>query len=446
MYKKINAIIMCIIMILIVSGCSITKPPSELIYKPKNSIKGIELESIVSEFLLDKETLTLTEKESNKEAIRRVDMDKDGEDELLLLYKGDKNSFIGKNEYGVIVLKKNKGKWHEINRISQEGYGLDLVDYKDLTGDKKTDLLIGWSNEEQKDKYLEVYSWHDGYFHSIFKTSYRELAVEDLKGDGQNQLVLLKKTPKIHGASIEVLRYLNEDMISVDNIVINNGSYFSTMTVGNASSNKKGIFIDFDMGTFYSYTDLLIMKDNKLVEVLGNESINTPKTMNEYMIKSKDINKDGIIEIGNINHIPVSQKFETRAALINNWYQWNGKDDITLVLKEYYNHDEGYKIQIPKEWGNEIIILKSDEKDLENKVEFYSIDRKNNLDKCIFSIESFSKERWNNDKDKLQDKEYVILEENEKNIIIGIISDMQKASKYYINKERLRRIFYLIEE
>lgn len=446
MYKKINAIIIYIIMILTVSGCSIIKPPSELISKPQNSIKGIEIYGIVSEFLSDKETLTLTEKQSNEEAVRKIDMDKDGDDELLLLYKGDKNSFIGKNEYGVIILKKNEDKWHEINRISQRGDGLDLIEYKDLTGDEKPDLLIGWSTEEQQDKNLEVYSWHDGYFHSIFQASYRELAVEDLNNDGQSELVLLKRPPKTDGTNIEVLRYFKEDMTAVDNMIINNRSYFSTMTVGNASSNKKGIFIDFDMGTFYSYTDLLIMKDNKLVEVLGNESINRPKTIHEYMIKSKDINKDGIIEIGNIEDIPASQKLETRAALINNWYQWDGKDDITLVLKEYYNHDEGYKIQIPKEWGNEIIILKSDEKDLENKVQFYSIDRKNNLDKLIFLIESFSKERWNNDKDKLQDKEYVILEENEKNIIIGIISDMEKASKYYINKERLRRIFYLIEE
>ncbi|MCY6371308.1 hypothetical protein [Clostridium ganghwense] len=443
MYKKINTIIICIFMIFVVLGCSITKPPSELINKPKNLIEGIEIDNIVSQFLSDKETLTLAIRQNDKESVRRVNLDEDEEKELLLLYKGDKNSFADKNEYGVIILKKNKDKWHEINRISQNVDGLDLVEYKDLTGDKKPDLLIGWNMGENQDKILSLYSWHNGYFHSIYESRYRELSIDDLNNDGQNELVLLERLPKSDATSIEVLRYSKEEMISIDKFNINNKSYYSTMTVGNASLDKKGIFIDFDMDIFSSYTDLLIMKNNKLVEVLGNETIDIPKTSHEYMIKSKDINNDGIIEFGLLEKITeVKNSSKYNIPLINTWYKWDGKNDITLVLKEYYNHDKGYKVQIPKEWGEEFTIIKKfDEKGFENKVEFYTLDSNRNLHEFIFSIQSFSKEEWEENKYLLQDKRYVVLEENEKSVIVGGISDLQKESKYFMNEDRLKGIF-----
>lgn len=57
-------------------------------------------------FLSEQDTLTLAVNQKNKGAIRKVDIDGDKIDEILLLYKKYRNSYKDEGEYGVIILKK----------------------------------------------------------------------------------------------------------------------------------------------------------------------------------------------------------------------------------------------------------------------------------------------------------------------------------------------------
>lgn len=444
MVSKAKLVIIGIIIIFLVTGCTFIKSPEELVKRPKSTMEENEIYNVIASFLGENKTLTLAVNQRNEEAIRRVDIDGDGNKELFILYKENYGKHQGSEKYGMLFLKKKDNNWYEINRIAGFGYGFDLVEYRDITDDNKPEIFIGSNTENEIDKRVEIYSYHDGFFRSIYNSNYRAFGLDDLDKDGKIEVILFNKKPKSDIKYVEVLKYLGEDIVVVDDYVISNKSYYSTMTVGKASAGEIGIFIDYDIGAYNGYTDLLIMKNNKLTEVLSNAISGYQQKFKGYITGARDINNDGIIEIGFMTKVPVTEEFaDYDIPFIKKWYQWNGKNNIVLVQKEYYNYDDGYKIVIPKEWGDSFAIL---EKRDNRKIEFYSLNSNGEVDKLIFFIKSFKKENWEKEKLVLENRTYTVLKEDRESIVAGIISYGDRKSKYYIDKEKLKEIFYLIQK
>lgn len=435
MSKKINLIIFGIIILFLLSGCGIYKSPSDLIKRPKTLEDTNYVNDVVFNFLSEQDSLTLAVSQKNKGSIRTVDIDGDKTDEIILLYKSDMDNYKGEGNCGFIILKKKNNKWNEINRIEGWGESIDLVEYNDITGDNLPELFIGYNIRDSANKNLYIYSYHGGYFDTIYYDEYRNFGLEDLNYDGKNELVLLNRLED-NSTNIRVLEYLNEKISFVDDVLIDNNSYYSTMNVGNVSKDKKGIFIDFDMGTYISYTNVYSMENNRLVEVLGYNE----KTTRRDMIKSQDINNDNIIEFGLISKI--NWKYNLNS--INEWYQLEDKENTKLVLREYYNYDFGYKIQIPDDWEDKFVVMEEYDNSIKNKISFYPLYSNKYYGEIIFSIETYDKDKWN--PNLLEKQKYTILKENEKNIVIGRMYDTSEESKYFVNEEIIKKIFKNIIE
>ncbi|WFD10719.1 hypothetical protein [Tepidibacter hydrothermalis] len=435
MLKKINLIILGIIMLISLSGCRAYKSPSDLIKRPKSLESTNDIKNIISNFLSEQDALTLAVSQKNKASIRKIDIDGDKIDEILLLYKRVENVYKGEGECGVIILKKKNDRWNEINRIEGWGDSIDLVEYKDITGDKLPEIFIGYNNRGSSNNSLRVYSYGSGYFDTIYNTQYRNFALDDLNDDGKTELIILNRLED-NSTNIEVLNYFNEKINYTDNLLIDNKSYYSTMNVGNVSKYKKGIFVDFDMGVYDSYTNLYVMENNKLVEALRGKD----KASRRDMIKSQDINSDNIIEFGLIN----KGNWKYNSNPINMWYQWDDKGNIKLVLREYYNYNYGYKIEIPSNWDDKFLVIEEYDENTNNKITFYPLYSNKYYGEMIFSIETYNKDKWN--PDLLKKQKYIVLKESEKNIVIGILNATNKESKYFVNEKIIKTIFKNIIE
>ncbi|QZY55184.1 hypothetical protein [Crassaminicella profunda] len=418
-------IIVLYMVIFILSGCTI-ESPQNLMKRPKSYAKE-EIQRVISEFVTETKTLTLALRQRDQEAVRRVDLDGDGNNELLLLYKE------GESTYGVMILKKKNGIWYKINDIKGGGQGISSIIYKDITGDKNPELFVGW-NGENEDHYLDIYSYDDGYFHLVKTENYIDFGVYDLDNDKNNELILLQRLEDGNKKSLRAFEYLNDEMVSIDGFTIYNESYDAAITFGNANKNQRAIFVDFLIEENSGYTDLFILKNNQLVEVLNNEQEIGYKTWQPYRVGAIDINHDGIVEIGLLEKVLGAEDFLYNTYWLNTWYQWDGKNDLILVKRESHNYKFGYKVDIPKEWGdkNQFRIIEDiQDKRAENRVDFYTISGK-----LIFSIRSYTKEGWEENKESIKDK-YVILEDME-DVIVGILSSENVEEKYKITKNKLR--------
>ncbi|SKC85225.1 hypothetical protein [Maledivibacter halophilus] len=441
MQKKFKLIVLEIIVVFSIMGCSYVESPDMLIRRPRKVIEN-ENYNIINKFLDENKTLTLASGQENYEAIRRVDIDGDKANELLVLYKDIDKKHQNIKGFGILILKEEKNQWYEINRIGGLSHSFDLVDYKDITGDNKLEIIIGVNTENEMNKQLLIYSYHGGYFRDIYSCIYKDIGIGDLNKDGQSELIVFNKKPENNKKYVQVLKFFNDDMMILDEYIINNDSYYSTMTVGKASKEEIGVFIDYDVGLYKGYTDLLVMKNNKLIQVLDNIRINYKKVFENHITNSEDINNDNIIEIGFIEKLLITGEYKDYSVpYIKKWYQWNEENDIVLIQREYYDYNQRYKIIIPKEWQDDFIIL---EKENKTSTEFYSLNNKKQLDKHIFSIKSFNKENWDKKNLDTIGKDYIVLKEDENIIIIGILGYINEGSRFYIDKEKLSITFNLI--
>lgn len=443
MVKKISLIVTGIVIIFLATGCIYIKSPEELARRPKRTLEENEIANIIYDFLGDNKTLTLAVNQ-REEAVRKVDLDKDGANELLILYKKVNNQNQGNEGYGILILKKKEDKWKEINRIVAPGFGFDFLQCEDITGDKRPEIIIGANTESEIEKQLVIYSYHDGYFRDMYHSGYRNFSLGDLDKDGNIEVVLFNKEKDSDIKFIEVLKYTKGGLKDLDKYQIKSRSYYSNMTLGRASNDDIGIFIDNGIGSFNGYTELLIMKNNKLTDVLKNGVYGYYQRLEGNIIGSKDINGDGIIEFGFMTNIKSTEDDyeEYLIPYIKEWYQWNGEKDIVLVRREYYNYDIGYKIVIPPKWRKEFIVLEKTDK---SEVVFYSLKNIKELGKEIFSIKSLSIDEWIEEKsDIYNNKEYIVLDKNRERVILGVIQNNSKESIYYIDEEKLKEIFLRI--
>lgn len=441
---------LCVFIIILFSfflgGCSLFETPSNLMSKPSTYICGESINKITE--LLNKEDKSLTiplGDTDDKRAIRQIDLDKDGKDELIVLYKKENNYF----NYGVMILKQNNNKWEILNNITFCCKNIDKIMLEDLTGDGKAELIIGVKTSEKSNKALYVYSYHRGFFESICHVPYLNYDICDLNNNKKNELVILKdsdnsNTNKTYFNSLQVFEFSQNKCKLISNFNFNTPSADIKFSLGRASSNHNGIFVIRNIDNSFMYTDLFILSHNKLIDVLGNESVKN-KIKNPTKLKSvqsalnfsmnliKDINNDGIYEIGLIGDFNLSQDPQYPYNFCY-WYQWNGENGLKKQYKEYYNKEFNYKMEIPLSWTEKFAVLENVKENLVlNRSDFFIKDyaTKENL---LFSIKVYNIHDWTSIEGSLDKNSYAILEKNDNKIYVCVINEqLCKLTKISLN-------------
>lgn len=214
MNKKIIFLIMSIIIFLL-SGCTAISSPYDLMKKPSKNIKGINIEKVVSEFLPENRTLTLANEEPLKGAIRFVNLDKDPTNELLVLYKDIGSSAI----YGIIILKINERRWYKINDIPLGKWSIDLLDFVDITGDGKPEIILGSKDTFENTKNLSIYSSDNGYFKQILTKNYINFSIEDINNDGELEVILFNKITS-YKITADILKYNGSEIYKLESYTV----------------------------------------------------------------------------------------------------------------------------------------------------------------------------------------------------------------------------------
>lgn len=458
MNKRILSLTLLILSI-ILSGCSFIELPTNLISKPSSYISKQKLDTVISLLLKEGKTLTIALRDSEKKAIREIDLDKDGKNELIVLYKKDDNFY---NNYGIMILKQNNETWETINNITFSCKNIDIVEYKDLTGDGKPEILVGVTPSEKSNNTLFIYSYHRGFYETLGSIPYTNLKSYDINNDNLDELISLEETSTIKDKSfpsLKVYTFKNLKAEVIDSFDFEKPLVSTHLNVGKASKDVNGIFVNINLDNKYFYTDLFTLENGKLNEVLQNEekkSIKDIKTFQEFhtleknlnvneVFKNtvKDINNDGILEIDILRPFENNLKVYTPSNF-NYWYQWNGNKNLKLSYREYTNAEYKYKISIPLSFGMKFNILQNvKEEGVLNRVDFFMDDYKDS-DNLLFSIKVYSKASWFSKEKFNSHTKYAILKEDNDKIYIGVIN-ANKLKEDSINLDAIKNIFRPLE-
>lgn len=399
-----------------------------------------------AEAFLPQDAQLVSPKQSElEESVVQIDLDHDGIDEIAAFYKDEEG-------IGVLLLGYQGSEWRLLKKITGNGDTLDYVGFVDLDMNDQVEVLIGGAKEGQNN-ILTIYSKApNGNYNKLYNMDYKSFSVGDLDGDGIIEIAAITQVSKEVFSAVKLEVYhLDNNSYHLDyETELRNGEYPDQVLIGRITEDKQGIIVDMSLGAHTGVTEILVKEDGNYRYVLPQgDEYNSSITLKPYPLYSRDINNDGIIEIG-IHAAPLGAEKYSMADTpwIHNWYQWDGKDGLTQVMEEYSDYQAGYQFVIPEEWHDIYTIDKVHDGD-ETTVHFTYLG--NNEKAELMVLRYIPRDIWEKNKEIINsDTEYIVFGQNSKDILIAeVISDrknlkksnIEEYEKLLLEKENIRTRF-----
>jgi hypothetical protein len=436
---------------LLVSGCGINGSPNDLVRAPAMESNQHAINQALMEFLPPGARLTLPLRPEYARAVNQEDLNGDGMKEVIAFYKNGNNEF----EVGILVLENKGDAWAELANVHGVGRDLEFADYRDMNGDNKKEMLIGWGGGEDLNSELTIYSMKDQSIHELWNQSYSEMDIGDLDGDGHAEIAILQHDREQSEAKALLYGYREGKFTEIDELPMDGSvNGYEQVMIGRATPAQTGIFVDADIGAHSAVTDLLVLDHGGLKNVLqGPDGLS--QAFKAYPLPSADVNNDGIIEIG-LQKEPDGSEDLAMAEIpwINGWYQWDGKNGLKLVRESYADYETGYEFYIPGNWtGKFTAKIERDEET--NAIGFYYIGQPDKSPAELLTIRLYKKADWPQQEAKWKEEKtrYTRLGENNDQVIAAVqpsglpdLNDrfMKEYKQLLLDETEVRNFFQLI--
>ncbi|TPG88456.1 hypothetical protein EEL32_09960 [Brevibacillus laterosporus] len=414
-----------LLLIGLLAGCTPVASPNELLKAPTLNKNQEEVKKAVLANLPQGSSLMIPRNNPGENgAIMEKDINGDGSNEVVAFYK------LGEYSLGFIVMQKTGSNWKKIGQIEETAQDVDYVAFEDVTGDKEKEIFVSWMASEDVDKEFGGYKWKDGQMIQILKTSGKEAIVGDLDKSGISSAYVFKLDRDKMKAPAEVYQYDKaiSKMKMVQQLELDwsiNG--YENVSLGKATKEQNGIFLDSGVGAHSGQTALLVNKQGKLTQV---ELTNHDNVMfKPYSSYSKDINNDGIIEISTLVQPVGSEDLSmVDTPWLTEWYQWDGQKSVIKVKESYDDISNGFQVNIPNYWAGHYTVRLASTKEA-GTISFLYVDSQGKPSAELFTIDPIKKSEWTNKEKELQlqRKDYSVIDENGEHVFIVLYpTDMSR--------------------
>ncbi|PEQ57961.1 hypothetical protein [Bacillus cereus] len=366
--------------IFILTGCKMSEAPTSLMEAPTNEKWINELKEQIDKDLPVNYRLFTPMSNKDKQMIWSMNFKQDNKKEAILFYK------LPNEDHSVYlaVYEEIGNGWRIKSTHKFDGGDVDIVEVGDFTGNGKRELLIGISvNRESLEHVMYVFSEENEDMKEIYNRSYTKLFIEDLNENGLKDisLVTFEKDKKLTVEFMEQFKTLSE--VSYDPFI----NSIQRIQMGRISKSLKAVVIDAGVGAHSGIT-YVAKFDQDHYEVLpidGKEDL-----FNEYVVESKDVNEDGIIEfVRTVRPKGWEDKSHGDSPLFERYIQWS-ESGIKPIEERYIDIEKGYYVKIPKELIGKITII--DQQKESNSQKF--LDTRTNA--IWLEVHIFKRKEWFN--------------------------------------------------
>ncbi|HAF97315.1 MULTISPECIES: hypothetical protein [Paenibacillus] len=393
-YRVIQALLSGLLLFLL-SGCTFIQDPVSLMKKPELPADKATLHGAIQTALQKRKTDTgaiiRPRSDVDSSSIRIQDLDNDGVLEAVVFYQTpDEEVKI----HGMIMQQQGDA-WVKLLDFDGEGTVLESFDFVDFTNDGKVDIVAGFSRgEENLQNLLIVYSFSGNSLEKVAPLPYTHFNIGDLNGDKIKDItVVYLQQKELSYVSTYQYDKFEEAFVELDKLDLgpNIESYYNVVA-GKVAKNKEGIILDASVISNSSYSKLIIMEDNKFVDILQDELL----TFKELPIESEDVNDDGTLEIGLLER-PAGweDRLFEEIPYFTTYYQWDGEirevnenEGLQFVLQRYYDINNHFYLDFPADLYNQITITPESNKD--SYLNFVMIDS----GESVAEIKFFTMAQW----------------------------------------------------
>lgn len=343
--------------VLSLGGCTFGTSIDNLMTPPKLSIEQEQIYSALTDAAGASVSLKYPKTGKYLSAFIVEDIDGDGGNEAVVFY--EKNSLTGsENTLRINILDKSEnGNWHSVYDTPADGSEIERVIISRLGENDRINLIIGSNFINRSEKNVSVYSYSDNGLERTFYDSYSFIDVTDLDNDDENEFLLLKGFSGDSAAKAEAYKLDAEGVYHRYHAELSNSfTDFDSVSYGDISDSKKGLYIDAFSGNGYIQTDIVYMDSSGLKNLFSSpdESL---KTIRSSGCRSADIDSDGILEIP-VQHIAPGYEDapEGEQLRITEWLTVSETGKTENKYQSYYSVGDGYAFIFPEKWRSRVTI------------------------------------------------------------------------------------------
>ena len=370
MKKRIFSVLFVLIIMLNTTGCTgFFSNPVSLMSPPKSSGDLVEIEEALSKICADYE-LSYPSAGRYRNAIIIRDLNGDGNSEALAFYQQTDNNNITVH---LNVLTFNKNEWKSKYDAKLSGTGIDRVEFHDVCGDGDVEIFVGCKLYNVQEQELNVYKYENESVTLLAQERYTDYCVGDIIGAKKPQTVLFKITNETDNVSSEskdspIKKTVSAKLLSFsyesDGVPVALGTVnfdssivsFSNITVSSVEKGKNAVFVDAFVEASAMITEVFYYDETLKLTFYNKRTKSTDATYRDSLIGSRDINKDGIVEIPKTY---VCQGYDTvenptDRVYFTEWYNIKNNAFGERVTSGFINTADNYFVSTPATWLGKI--------------------------------------------------------------------------------------------
>lgn len=428
MLRKICVLCSAMLLAFLLGGC-VSDSVEELMTLPQLPIQYTGLSEQIDEMIKKGYEYTSPLTGRNIQSVQMVDLNADGYDEAVSFFRLPSDE----KQLKIVVFRRTDENYMPLCTIESAGTGIDSVYYRDVTGDGKMELIVGWRISADVQT-VAVYSLDEEPM-VLMRSGYTRFSVEELDGEGIPCLLLLRADKE--GKSVaEVYTWRDGAMVassqcllSCDMAELSRGSVVSGILT---EDGMPAVFVTGVNSQGMAVTDILTYQESLgLVNVTQDGATGRSNVIATYcQIQPQDVDGDGLIELP----VPVeNDKNANPTGGIISWMNYDEDGDESWAEDTYHCPNGEWYFILPKDWHGRTTAVITDSVNNENRV-VLQVDGED-----VVSIYSISGE---NRETRVSRDKRIELERQPAVIYAGEL--MAAAERYGIDREALSQNFHLI--
>ena len=222
---------------------------------------------------------------------------------------------------------------------------------------------------------------------NVIDRSYDAIDIADYDGDKKKDVLLIVGKRR-ESFKAELLDYENGTLKTRSAVSLDAFAFHEKIVSGKLRDGKKALFIDSTIGIHSMLNEIVAYHDGELVTV-GNE------TYKDYLLYSKDINQDGITEVGGM-YIP--EGWEDAAfediPFIESYSTYAIDGTSKKIVERLTDRVRKFYIEIPPAWYGKVTVKK-----IKNGIQILSFSNQ----QIVFEVKWANKKSINSSKTILKE-------------------------------------------
>lgn len=371
--QKAGLALAAMLVIMLLSGCSgfpkLSASPQDLYSLPALPSNYTELNSRINEILSGGAEYAAPTAGTNIQSVQMVDLNGDGREEALAFFRNS-----GDEKPMKIYIFSAKGDTYEqSDLIEGSGTAIYSIDYKDLDGDGRKEIAVGWKAATEL-QVLEVYTLGKNGAEMLLRTNYVRYTIQDMDRDGRQELVVLRSDEE--GGIADYYSWQENGGLASQSsarlsVTMAELSQQSRVTRGCLRNDVPAVFITSVTELSGAVTDVLALRNGELSNTAISEQTGVSRLIYPFCtLYPTDINNDGLTEVPMPVRLPELTDDDVPTQRMD-WLSYDETGNGEVALRTYHCVEDGWYFQLPETWTDRIYITRSSSQD-EASVTFYT--------------------------------------------------------------------------